>query len=181
MIFYSDTALKLNSFGHKSHISSANSGDSVFRKNKISVGAKVSLLFVVLWAIAGGVSAQKNTSYEMDEYTVYYNVFNSTLILPEIASTHDLVRARDRVYVNVSLVKKSGGNGIPANVSGHYRNLIQQRFDLEFIEIKEPTATYYLAPIRFNNEEIVHVDIVVSPLDGSETAEFTVTKKLYQD
>lgn len=139
------------------------------------------LLLVLLWFFSVGAQAQENTSYEMNEYIVYYNVFNSTMILPKTARAYNLVRAKDRVYVNIALVKKSGGNGVPAKVSGQYRNLMQQRFNLEFVEIKEATATYYLAPIRFNNEEILHIDITISPVDKSETAIFTVTKKLYQD
>ncbi len=144
------------------------------------------LIFLILWgifAIAAPTSsyAQKNTSYELENHIVYYNVFNSTIIPAEVAKIHKLVRARDTVYVNVALVKKSGGNGIPAKMLGVHRNLLQQKFDLEFIEIKEPTATYYLAPIRFNNEEILHIDISVESLDQTDSGSFTITKKLYQD
>ena len=124
---------------------------------------------------------QENTSYKMDNYIVYYNVFNSTMIPADVAKTHNLVRGNDRVYVNIALVKKTGGNGIAANISGVRRNLMQQKFPLEFIEIKEATATYYLAPIRFNNEEILHIDIVASNLEKTDTASFTITKKLYKD
>lgn len=125
--------------------------------------------------------AQNNTSYEIDEHIIYYNVFNSTIIPADVAKAYNLVRAKDRVYVNVALVKKSGGNGIAANISGVHRNLMQQKIPLEFIEIKEATATYYLAPIRFNNEEILHIDITATSLDNSDTGSFTITKKLYKD
>lgn len=127
------------------------------------------------------VNAQDNTSYEMQDHIVYYNVFNSSLIPADVAKVYNLVRSRDRVYVNIALVKKSGGNGIPAKLSGIYRNLMQQQQPLKFIEIKEATATYYLAPIRFNNEEILHIDIDISSLDQADAGKFTITKKLYTD
>ena len=127
------------------------------------------------------VFAQENTSLELENHIVYYNVFNSTLIPANVAKLEGLVRAKNQVYVNVALVKKTGGNGIPMNLSGVRRNLLQQSFDLDFIEIKEPTATYYLAPIRFNNEEILHIDITVQPLDSDKSTSFTITKKLYVD
>jgi hypothetical protein len=139
-----------------------------------------SIIFFFLCTITS-VQAQENTSYAMENHIVYYNVFNSSMITPDIARIHNLIRAKDRVYLNVAVVKKTGGNAIPAIISGQHRNLMQQKFDLEFIEIKETTATYYLAPIRFNNEEILHIDITAAPADGSETASFTITKKLYQD
>ncbi|MEO0442863.1 MAG: DUF4426 domain-containing protein [Pseudomonadota bacterium] len=140
------------------------------------------LLITFLFSLFTGFgNAQENTSYELNDHIVYYNVFNSTLIQPEIAQKHGLIRAQDRVYVNIALVKKSGGNGIPAALSGQYRNLIQQKFPLKFTEIKESTATYYLAAIRFNNEEILHIDIQIANLDASDSGEFTITKKLYKD
>ncbi len=137
-------------------------------------------IFISLFSVHFA-NAQENTSYEMDHHIVYYNVFNSSLITPEVANTYNLIRAEDRVYVNVAVVKKAGGNGIAANISGIYRNLMQQKQNLNFIEIKEATATYYLAPIRFNNEEILHIDISVALKDSNESASFTITKKLYKD
>ena len=126
--------------------------------------------------------AQDNISYELKEHTVYYNVFNSSLIPAKVARTYNLVRAKDRVYLNVAVVKKSGGYGVaPAPLSGAYRNLLQQKFPLEFIEIKEATATYYLAPIRFNNEDIIHLDISVQADANAAKSTFTITKKLYLD
>ncbi|MFT6101695.1 MAG: hypothetical protein ACJATV_000089 [Granulosicoccus sp.] len=126
--------------------------------------------------------AQENISHELKDHTVYYNVFNSSLITADIAKQYNLVRAKNQAYVNVAVVKKSGGYGVaPRKISGVHRNLLQQRFPLKFTEIKEATATYYLAPIRFNNEEIMHIDITVQPDYKSQESTFTITKKLYKD
>ncbi len=137
-------------------------------------------LSLVLFSV--NVLAQDNISYEMKDHIVYYNVFNSSLITPKVARSYNLIRAKDRVYLNVAVVKKSGGYGFaPKKLSGIYRNLMQQRYPLEFIEIKEATATYYLAPIRFNNEDILHLDITVQAEEDSKEETFTITKKLYLD
>jgi len=141
------------------------------------------LLFMlpIIFMLPINSRAQENTSFELDNHIVYYNVFSSTMIPPDIAEIYNLVRAKDQVYVNVALVKKTGGNGIPAILSGYHRNLMQQKFELEFIEIKESTATYYLAPIRFFNEEILHIDLTVGSLDKTDVGSVTITKKLYKD
>ncbi len=126
--------------------------------------------------------AQDDISYELKDHWVYYNVFNSSLIPADVASKKNLIRAKDRAYVNIALVKKSGGYGIPPeNMEGIYRNLLQQKFPLDFIEIKEATATYYLAPIRFNNEEILHIDITIKADKESPQETFTITQKPYRD
>ncbi|MGS2717921.1 DUF4426 domain-containing protein [Eionea flava] len=143
----------------------------------------LTLLFAITLLLAAQfASAQKNISYELDDHIIYYNVFNSALISADIAKEYNLVRAKNRAYINVAVVKKSGGYGVaPRKLSGIHRNLLQQRFELEFIEIKEATATYYLAPIRFNNEEIIHIDITVQPDHQSKESTFSLTKKLYRD
>jgi hypothetical protein len=126
--------------------------------------------------------AQDNISYKLEEHIVYYNVFNSSLISADVAKQYNLVRAKDRAYINIAVVKNSGGYGVaPRKLSGIYRNLLQQSFPLTFIEIKEATATYYLAPIRFTNEEILHIDITVQADYKSTDKTFSITKKLYKD
>lgn len=149
---------------------------------------KKSFIFFILYCfsfsflISATTNAQDNISHELKDHIVYYNVFNSSLIPADVASKHNLVRAKDRVYINVAVVKKSGGYGFaPEKLSGIYRNLMQQRFPLKFIKIKEATATYYLAPIRFNNEDILHLDITVQPESNTPESTFTITKKLYLD
>jgi hypothetical protein len=131
---------------------------------------------------SASLHAQENISYDLKEHTIYYNVFNSSLIPADVAKQYNLVRAKDRVYLNIAVVKKSGGYGVaPRKLSGVYRNLLQQKFPLKFIEIKEATATYYLASIRVSNEDILHMDITVQPDYKSTDSTFTVTKKLYKD
>lgn len=139
-----------------------------------------SILILLIWLPIS--YAQDNISHELKDHLVYYNVFNSSLIPADVAKQYNLIRAKNQVYLNVAVVKKSGGYGVAARkISGVNRNLLQQSFTLQFVEIKEATATYYLAPIRFNNEEIMHIDITVQPDYQSKESTFTITKKLYQD
>lgn len=138
-------------------------------------------LIITIYFFCYLANAQENTSYELEHHTIYYNVFNSTMILPEIAQANQLVRAKNQVYLNIAVVNKKGGYGIPAAITASYRNLMQQEFTLNFIEIKEANAVYYLAPIRFNNEEVLHIDVQAGPADQSELASFRITKKLYKD
>lgn len=143
---------------------------------------KLLLAIAVSFLFNHMANAQDNISYELADHTVYYNVFNSSLIPAKVARSYNLIRAKDRVYLNVAVVKKSGGYGVaPAKLEGVYRNLMQQKFPLDFIEIKEATATYYLAPIRFNNEDILHLDITVQADANTPESTFTITKKLYLD
>lgn len=123
------------------------------------------------------------TSQKFGDYTVHFNVFNSTDIPASVAEQFKLIRGRDRALVNISLVKTENGItslGLPAQLSGVTRNLMQQKQDLTFIEIKEGDATYYLAPFVFNNEELLYFDIQVKATDtASMKVQFNRT--LYKD
>lgn len=124
------------------------------------------------------------TTHTFGEYTVHYNVFNSTDIPAKVAEIYKLVRGKDRALVNISVTKTENGAtslGLPAQVSGVRRNLMQQRQNLKFIEVSEGEATYYLAPFVFNNEELLHFDIEVN-LDGAaRPMRLTFNRTLYSD
>ena len=69
-------------------------------------------------------STQESTFHELEQHIIYHNVFNSTMILPEVAKAHQLVRAKNQVYLNLAVVSKKGGYGIPAAIKGSYKNLM---------------------------------------------------------
>lgn len=131
-----------------------------------------------------GQPKEISTTEKFGDYTVHYNVFNSTSIPAKVAETYKLVRGKDRALVNISLTKTESGStslGLPAVVSGASKNLMQQKQALKFIEINEGDATYYLAPFVFNNEEVLHFDIQVSTDANAKPMKFTFNRTLYTE
>lgn len=134
--------------------------------------------------------AQQKPPYEkFDDVTVHFSVFNSTQIQAKIAELNQLKRSSNTVLVNIAIVDNDAphSGGIAAKISGHAANLMQQQKTLDFKEIRENGVVYYLASLRFNNEEIFHFTIEVESLFGdkksspakSRTIKFT--KKLYKN
>ncbi|GAA5315087.1 MAG: hypothetical protein AseanaTS_02910 [Candidatus Pelagadaptatus aseana] len=120
--------------------------------------------------------------HQFDRHTVIVSVFTSSFLQPEIANTYGFSRGRDQALINVSVVPNPNtGNsvGLAADLKGTATNLMQQQSQLKFQQIKEGDAVYYLAPFRFINEEIVHLDLTVA-IDG-ENYTLNITKKLYVD
>lgn len=149
-------------------------------------------IFGILGLLMLAISAQAqidqpkeiSTTQKFGDYTVHYNVFNSTSIPANVAETYKLVRGEDRALVNISLTKTADGStslGLPAVVSGVSKNLMQQQQPLKFIEIKEGDATYYLAPFVFTNEEILHFDIQVNADTNAKPMSFTFSRTLYTE
>ena len=139
------------------------------------------ILLCLASTVTISASAQKITKpyEEFGDYKVYFSVFNSTFVLPEVARAHNLTRAKDRVLINISVVKNNTF-GLPAKISGHTSNLMQQKKNLEFIEIAEQNTTYYLASMFHLHEEVINFTIEVTPEGESESHTVKFTKKLHQ-
>lgn len=149
-------------------------------KRILATAAAVALLF---WAASAAAQEARiiKSHEDFGEYRVIYSVFNSEFIKPEIAQRYQLVRARDRAFVNVSVIKKEGGiHGLSSEVSGRATNLIQQSRPLDFIEIREKEAVYHLAPFRFEHEETLTFDIDIV-LPNGKKERLTFRRKLEKD
>ena len=75
-------------------------------------------------AIAAEFDQQSTQTF--GDYTVHYTVFNSTFILPEIANTYQLTRAKNQSLINISVHNKAG-TAVAATLNGYAQNLMQQQ------------------------------------------------------
>lgn len=121
---------------------------------------------------------------EYEGHRIFYSAFNSSFITPEVAQLHSLSRGSDQGLVNIAVVRSTPEGdslGLPAGISGQVTNLIQQTETLEFAEIRDGEAVYYLAPFKFENEDALHFDITVSVDDTKAPYTFRFTRTLYED
>ncbi len=142
------------------------------------------LLALAMLTVAAAVNANDQPFETFGDYKVYYTVFSSSFIKPEVARVYNLTRGKNQVLVNISLVKANAGGdtqGLAAKVSGTAANLMQQQKTLEFKEISEQDAVYYLAPLRITDEEVMNFKILVQPVTGGETFSLEFSKTLYVD
>lgn len=113
------------------------------------------------------------------DYRVLISHFNSDFLQPATASALGLTRAANQAIINIAVTHKGADGyyslGLPAQVSGHSVNLMQQQKTLDFVEVAEQTATYYLAPVRITNEEVLHFSLTVQIDDVSLPITFTRT------
>ena len=143
------------------------------------IGVALSLLMFSLPS-----TAEERVFTEFGDYKVLHTVFNSSFIQPDVAKTYNLTRGKDRALINVSVVKDTAAgtsNGLAATITGTVSNLMQQTKTLEFQEISEQNAVYYLAPLRVSNEEVLHFTLQVLREGHSKPYTIKFTKKLYVD
>ena len=116
-------------------------------------------------------------------YEVYYSIFASDFLRPEIARSYGIVRANDRAVVNIAVrrLEPSGGSvPIKARVEGTRSDLIYTR-DLELREIVEEGAIYYLAEFPFRNDETHYFKVRIHPDGDTSTLDLQFQQSLYVD
>lgn len=119
---------------------------------------------VVVFMLGFASAAMAESSKEFGDYVVHYNAFRSDTLTPEIAKTYDLTRRNNRLIINIAILKKvmdTTGQPVAAEVSGHAGNLTGQMKNLEFREIREGNAIYYLAELKFSDGEFLKFDLKI--------------------
>ncbi len=87
------------------------------------------------------------------------------------------------MVVNITVQKKSGNTTIPvkARVSGFASNLTGQTKNLEFKEVLDGKAIYYLAQSQVSNRETLKFDIKATPEGETLVAQIKFNQKFYTD
>ena len=120
---------------------------------------------LLLLALCQHAFAAEEHSKRFGDYEVHYTVLNSTFIKPDIAQHYGITRGHDRALVNVAINKLVPGGETTAQsaeVSGSSSDLIHET-PLEFHEVREGDAIYYLAELTFRNRELRSFTINFKP------------------
>ena len=129
-------------------------------------------------------SANAENSKDFGNYTVHYNAFRSDTLTPEIAKAYQLTRRNNRMVVNIT-VRKHGDNGktsaTKAKVTGFASNLTGQIKNLEFREINDGDAIYYLAQSQVSDRETLKFEIKASPADDTVSTTVKFKQQFFTD
>lgn len=124
------------------------------------------------------------SSKEFGDYVIHYNAFRSDILEPEVAKSYNLMRRNNRAILNIAILKKvlnTTGTPTSARVTGHASNLTGQLKKLDFREIKEGTAIYYLAETKFSDGEFLKFNLKIE-IDGEDQpARLKFDKRFYSN
>ena len=138
-------------------------------------------LFLLTLAMIS-VNSYAENSREFGDYVVHYNAFRSDTISPEVAKQYGLARASNRVLINIAVLKKvlnTTGTPTASQVTGHASNLTGQLKQLEFKEIKEGTAIYYLAETKISDGEYLKFELKIIPEGETRAARINFNKRFF--
>lgn len=146
----------------------------------MSILRTIALVFSLCCAATHVQAEQKKV---FGDFEVHYSIIPTSFIPQEAARAYKIVRAGNRMLLNISVRRLTPDDPLnetaaqTATVSA-VRHDLMRPFTLDFNEVKEPGAIYYVSDFPTLNEEIsrfkVKVQVPEQPL-----FEFEFVKKMY--
>ncbi|MBC3386183.1 MULTISPECIES: DUF4426 domain-containing protein [unclassified Pseudomonas] len=134
---------------------------------------RLALFLITACLSVGAMAADAIKAERMEKFgdiTVHYNTFNSTFLTPDIAKAAELIRSKNQGVINISVIK--GGKPLMAQVSGTVKDLTSQSIPLQFKQVIEQGAIYYIAQYPVPQQENRTFEIQVRIGDKINTLNF---------
>ena len=140
-----------------------------------------SMLFSILLAPAVASAGVEETTRETDTHIIHFNVFNSSFLTPEIAKQYGLKRSNYHAMLNLAVHEKGSPEDkpIPVLLQGTVTNIVQQQRSLEFKEIQEGSAIYYLSDFRISDDDLLTFDIKIRTNADSPGYDLRFKRRVY--
>tara|TARA_R110000744_G_scaffold34651_4_gene80564 strand:+ start:2289 stop:2729 length:441 start_codon:yes stop_codon:yes gene_type:complete len=141
----------------------------------------IKLVIVGFLAVAFMGSVNAENMKKMDDINVHYIALGSTFLTPEIAKAYGIERSRYKGLINISVLDNTQAShpSKVVNISGRARNDVGQIKSLDFMEVKEGDAIYYLAQVSYTNKETIYFDINITDKGKQHNLKFS--QKFYVD
>jgi hypothetical protein len=140
-------------------------------------------LAVVVLLLAFTPADGRSASTQMGSVEVHYSVVNTTFVEAETAARYGLIRARNRALLNIALRERlpdGSDRAVAARLEGRSWDFFQNTY-LEFREIREGDAIYYIAEFEFNDGEIRFFNLLVLPEGESRSQQLKFHQKIYEE
>lgn len=135
--------------------------------------SRLALLLLTACLSAGALAADVIKGERKETFgdvTVHYNTFNSTFLQPDIAKAAELIRSKNQGVINVSVLKN--GKPVIASVTGTVKDLTSNSVPLNFRQVTEQGAIYYIAQYPVPKQETRTFEIKVQNGDKINTLNF---------
>ncbi|MGB6136596.1 MAG: DUF4426 domain-containing protein [Shewanella sp.] len=119
------------------------------------------VLLMSLLSVIGVAHAEQKQ--QVGNFDIHYMALNSTFITPQIAKTYGIERSGYNGLVNITVLNTQlpGNPAVAVEISGVANNLIDARMTLDFKEIREGNAIYYIAEVPFRDDQEVNFTVAI--------------------
>ena len=144
-------------------------------------GAVLATLILLTTTVAGPVRAEQMVRF--GDLEIHYIALNTTTLAADMAERYDVPRADNRALVNIAgrRVQADGTTEpTPLEIRGTVTNLLEQMEQLEFREVREPGAVYYLETVTFSDREMLRFKLEITDPATGETHPLEFRKELWK-
>jgi hypothetical protein len=125
------------------------------------------------------------TFKEFGPYELHYNALQSDGLSPEVASKYSIQRSKNRVLLNVSLLRKDADHEprkpADATVQVDAYNLTGQLKSLTMRRVNEGDAIYYIGDVSISGDEILVFDISATPQNETNPLKVKFKRQFFAD
>lgn len=121
------------------------------------------------------------SSIDIGDYVVHFSAQSTDQLPPEIARLYNIVRSKNRVMLNVSVIDEATGSAVPADVSVKTVNLTGQLKTINMRKLEEQEAIYYVGETPVANRETLIFDITVALEGVEEPAKMRFKRQFFTD
>ena len=107
--------------------------------------------------------------------TVHYSAFTSSFLQPDVAAAAGLVRSKNQGVLNIAVLKANQPS--TAGVSGAVKDLTGRSRTLDFKQITDQGAVYYIAQFPIDTQETFTFTVNVQ--SGGDTNTFSFNQELF--
>lgn len=136
---------------------------------------RIVCLALLAGALASAAHAER--MQRLGGYEVHYSLIPTLMLNPTVASGYGISRGRDRALLNVSVIDPDRGP-VRATLDGTAKDLLGLVRALEFREVTEGEAVYYLATLRHDDQEVLRIAVDIQTPDG-QTQRLEFQQKMY--
>ncbi|MBL0454600.1 DUF4426 domain-containing protein [Aeromonas veronii] len=115
---------------------------------------------------------------ELGPWLVHYSAFNSSFLTPEVAKAYGLERSRYNAIINIAVQDKQKV-AQAVGITGEAKNLTGTIRTLNFQEVKEGDAIYYLATLPYRNEDTYQFTLKI--MGGGQLQNLSFQQTFYVD
>ena len=131
---------------------------------------RVLLLLLVCIGLNFSVSAEQKK--QLGNWDVHYIAFPAPVLTPEIAQQYKIQRSKYNAVINISVLNSADQKAQQVSISGIAKDLQGRQTELEFSEVIEGDAVYYLAQLSFRNEQRFSFNINITQGNSTQNLRF---------
>lgn len=118
---------------------------------------------------------------DIGDHVVYFNALATDELPPEVARAYNIVRSKSRAMLNVSVIRESDGQPVPADVTVKTVNLTGQLKNISLRRVDEGEAIYYIGEVSIANRETLVFDLTVKPEGVARASDLRFKREFFTD